>query len=265
MLCQNCHSTVDDDLIFCTNCGVRLIQPSNTSANQTQRATEVFDQQTEQTTAIFQNQVEKKSNLKWILLIAAIIIVPIVLGIGIFAYISLNSTKTVANKSTPKTTPTAKPKQTNQNKSANTIVNNSNSEANSNVDVNVNSNYNSSEEIEDKPTETESVILDDTVSVDADKYVAFPFKVKEDGEMINGKVEILEGENYEGYVFIKEVFDEYKVNPSFKMFSFEEKKGKIAIVEQYLIKGDYVLVFKNSDGKGVQVKAEFTQTPYKFE
>jgi flagellar basal body-associated protein FliL len=265
MLCQNCHSSVDDDLIFCTSCGVRLVQPSNTSANQTQRPTEVFNQQTEQTTAIFQNQVEKKSKLKWILLIAVISIVPIVLGIGIFAYISLNSTKTVANKSTTKPTPTAKPKPKNENKSDNTIVNNSNSEVDVNANVDNNSKSNSNDEEEKEPDLTAKKIIDETFSVDADAHIVFPFTVSENGVYVIGEAKILDGESYDGYVFIKEIYDEYKVNPTFKMFSFESKKGESANIKQYLIKGDYVLVFSNKDGKGVQVKAEFTQTPYKFE
>jgi flagellar basal body-associated protein FliL len=256
MICQNCHSNVDNDLIFCTSCGVRLIEPSKTLQNQTQQPTEVFTTQTEQQTVVS----PKKSNAKWIALIVGMSIFTVVLGFGIFAYFRLNSNKTVTNKSTPKPTQTAKPKPTNQNQNTNIVANNTNSNTNSNANISVNSNANSSVEKDDD--KTEKTILDDTVSVDANGRMAFPFKVAQDMTEIDGKVEILEGESYEGYVFIQEIYDENGVNPTFKMFSFgSEDDGKVANIEQVLVKGNYVIVFSNSDGKGVRVRAKFTQKP----
>lgn len=263
MICQNCHSNVDDDLIFCTNCGVRLIQPTNTSPNQTQQPTEVFNTQTEQPTVVLPNQKEKKSNAKWIALIIGISIFTLILGFGLFTYFRPNSNQNTANKSTPKPTQSSKPKPTNQNKNANVAVNNANSNVNVNANISTNSNTNSSEEKDDK---TEKIILDDQVSVDANGRTAFPFKVTQDTAKITGKVEILEGENYEGYVFIQEIYDENGVNPTFKMFSFgSEDDGKIANIEQVLVEGNYVIVFSNSDGKGVRLRAKFTQKPHQVE
>ena len=63
MICQNCNAQVDDDLIFCTNCGERQVVP------------------TEQTVLMNESVVTKvanakppksSSNLKWLALIVAL-------------------------------------------------------------------------------------------------------------------------------------------------------------------------------------------------
>ncbi len=246
MICQKCHTNVDNDLIFCTNCGVRL---GETFANQ--------QNQTNEATVVLPNQTKKKSNLKLILLIIGIITVPFILGLGFLVYFNLSANKTVTQKPTPKPLPTKTIKPKNQNKAVDIGVNTANSEVNTNT-----TNENSETNAEDKNLpKSESVIVDDNVNVDENSHVAFPFKVTEDSVKIIGTVKILDGEQYQGYVFLQDLYDEHSVDPLYKMFSFGSDEEKTDNIEQYLIKGDYVLVFANTDGKGVSVKAEFTQTP----
>jgi hypothetical protein len=135
------------------------------------------------------------------------------------------------------------------------VTNNTNSANNWNLNSNSQSNIpNENANVALPPGETK--ILDEQINVDADAHIAFPFRVKEETVKIVGDVEILYGEQLEGYVFLQEVYDENGVNADAKMFSFDTNK-----VEQYLVKGNYVLVFANNDGNGVSVKAKFTQIP----
>jgi predicted amidophosphoribosyltransferase len=57
MICQNCQATVDNDLIFCTECGSRLTQNWNNAQSE---ATVVLNNPPHQT-----QRVKKSSPLKW--------------------------------------------------------------------------------------------------------------------------------------------------------------------------------------------------------
>ena len=85
MICQNCHARVDDDLIFCTNCGERLVVP-------TAQTVSLND------SIVTQNAVVKppksSSNLKWLALIVALVAVPAsIFGI----YLLMNSSEKFAD------------------------------------------------------------------------------------------------------------------------------------------------------------------------
>lgn len=249
MICQNCKKEVDNDLVFCTECGSRLHQT-------------VSDAQTvimpESVVTKATQPIEKpKSTLKLVAITAGIVLV---IGIPIslvIAYFALNNSKPQANKTPVNSSTPANRKTSNQNKSANSLANNSNSANNWNLNANSQTaNENTNSNVSLKASETK--ILDERVNIDADSHIAFPFKVEGDIKIV-GEVEILEGEQYEGFVFLQEVYDEHSVDSTYKMFSFDVNQGKIAQIEQFLPKGNYVLVFANNDGNGASIKAKFKQ------
>lgn len=247
MICRNCRKEVDDDLVFCTECGARLFE-TTTQENPTIVMNESIVTQQK---SIGQ---PKKSNLGWIALIIAFIALPVSLGI-IYLIINNPSSQLADNKPTNSSTP-ANRKTTNQNKPANVFVNNvnaentaNNSSANSNQNTNSNSNSDKSQE----------QIIDERLILYVASDAAFPFTVTADNAKIIGNVEILQGDSYEGYVFSQEMYDEHHTDPKYKVFSFgETKKDEI---EQYLPKGNYVVAFVNKSSKDVMIQAKFSQIP----
>src|SRR5688572_5554829 len=103
MICQNCHTEVDDDLIFCTNCGARLFQPAG-------EAPTVLITKPAATGNENAKRPKSSSNLKWIALILALIAIPA----SIFGLLLLQSrnrqiAQNTARPNTPTATPTRKP------------------------------------------------------------------------------------------------------------------------------------------------------------
>lgn len=242
MICQSCQAEVDNDLVFCTECGSRLHQ---TISN----AQTVVMPESVVTKVSESIPPKKSSSLKWVMLAIGIVVVIAVPASLLIAYFALsNSNKSVANKS-PNNSSSANKKPGNQNKPANVISNDQNS-----ANDWSNKSQNNESNVSLKPKETK--IIDEQISIDADGNIAFPFKVREGMVKMVGETEILNGDQFEGYVFLQEVYDENGVDPDKKVFSFDSDKA-----EQYLTKGNYVLVFVNSDGKGVSLKTKFTMTP----
>lgn len=240
MICQNCQSNVADDLVFCTECGSRLHETISTEK------TVIMPP------SVVTKVTEAKSNsrLKIATIIAGILALLTVVGVGALLLFNPFSPKPISQNSTPKPsrTPTLKP--ANQNKAANIPVNNSNTNNNSS---NKNANDSNNENTEKEPPKLEKSILNERINIYADSSVAFPFTVDEDAK-IAGKTEIVNGEQFEGYVFLQEVYDENGVKPEMKVFSFESGE-----VEQFLPKGNYVLVFANNNETEVSLKSKFTQ------
>ena len=243
MICQNCQSEVADDLVFCTECGSRL--------HETVSSVETVVMPKPPVTQT--DELKPNKTLKIATIIVGIIALLTILGLAAIMVFNPFSQKPVAQNTTPKPSKTSTPKPANQNKNANVIANNSN--ANDNL-ANVNSNTSTNENTAKEPPKLAEVILDDRLNIYADSSVAYSFTVDDDLAKIVGSAEITRGEQFEGYVFLQQVYDENQVNPDKKIFSFETGQ-----VEQYLPKGDYVLVLANSDGKGVSVNAKFTMTP----
>ena len=240
MICNNCQKEVDNDLVFCTECGARLHETISGSQTVIQPESVV--------TKVSQSTPKPKSNLKWIALIVALITLPASLGIIFLIYKNL-SNQQVSNKPANNSANTANRKTPSQNKTANTPVNISNADwTNTNSKV-------TNENTEKESPKPPKVIIDERINIYADSSIAFPFTVDEQVKII-GKTEIVHGEKFAGYVFLQEVYDEHQVNPNYKVFSFEGDQ-----VEQFLPKGNYVLVFADSDGKGVSLKTKFTITP----
>lgn len=239
MICGNCRTDVDNDLIFCTNCGVRINETWSKLTSSNSIETKVFTQQ----------QLPKgASNIKWIALIIALIALPTSLFFG-YIFLKKDSPQTAqnSNKSTNiNPAPTRKPanKSTNAATPTNQNINSANTETNS-----ANSNLNN---LEDSKT---NEIKIDRLEIAPQSHTACPFEIDSDTAKIIGKIKISDGENLLGYVYTQEAYDEHFPDPIHKMFSFEGDKN-IAI-EQTLLKGKYVFVFINETEKNVVIEGNF--------
>jgi uncharacterized membrane protein YvbJ len=226
MICQTCQATVDNDLIFCTECGSRLTQ---NWGNAQSEATVVLNNPPTQT-----QPVKKSSPLKWILAIVGLLGIAGVFGIGLLIFLN------------PFSKP-AKPSKHDE------------------INVNRSADHDSSDsESNKKSDDEETTVIDERVNVDKNSHIAFPFKVTDDYVEFAGEIENLGSEKFEGYVFMKDLYDEKTVDPLYKMFSLNTSSGKISKTEQFLFKGDYVLVFKDTSGKGGSLKATFSVKPQKL-
>lgn len=233
MICQNCQTEVDDDLIFCTNCGARL-----------------FEQQTEEPTILLKEPVypipaktkpaKSSSNLKWVALIIALIAIPAsIFGVYLLTISQRNSpvSQNINKPKTPTATPTRKAN-TNQNSNANV----------SNANVNAaNSNANS------KKPANKTEIMNERLEIAPKSHQTVPFAVKTETARITGKITVLEGEKIEGFVYLKKSYDEHFPDENFKMFSFSSALE----VRQTLVEEKYVLVFVNDTEKPVVIQGNF--------
>ena len=235
MICRNCQTEVDDDLIFCTNCGERLFEPKD-----------------EVPTVLISEPIYKKpetlkppksaSNLKWVALIIALIAIPAsIFGILLLQSQNRQSAQNNAQAKTPTATPTRKPNNSNQN--SNTNLSNTNR-------ANVNANANTSE----NPDKQE--IMNERIEIAPQKNYARPFKVENETARITGKVTILEGSKIDGFVYLKKNYEEHFPDATFKVFSFGT--SKTTEVRQTLVEEEYVLVFVNDTDKPVVIHGNFS-------
>ena len=239
MICQNCRAEVDDDLIFCTNCGARLFQPADETPT-------VLMNDPRATTPESVKPPPKSSNLKWAALIVALIAIPASI-FGIFLLQSRNRQVTVntSKTGTPTATPTRKPSNTNVNANvnANAKVNKANSNAKSNANT-------ASERID---------VMNERIEIAAKEHYAVPFEIESSRARFRGRVTVLEGEKVEVFVYIKSEYDTYFPDPTHKVFSFDT--GKSEDTEQVLVKEEYVLVFVNKSDKPLTIQGNFDFQP----
>ncbi|MEO6589763.1 MAG: zinc ribbon domain-containing protein [Pyrinomonadaceae bacterium] len=241
MICQNCQAQVDDDLIFCTNCGVRLA----VSTGQTVLMN---------APVVTKNAVakpHKSSNLKWLALIVALIAVPAsIFGVYLLINSSKNSqvSQNINKPNSPVQTPTRKTK-TNQNSNADS--------SNANSIITNSENINHSENLSTPKNRTE--VMNERIEIAPNTLYARQFKIVGDTSTFRGKIELLQGETYKGFVYLQSQYDEHFPDELYKMFIFgEEKKSDI---KSSLIPQDYVLIFVNETEKPVIIQAEFWIEP----
>lgn len=249
MICNNCQNVVDDDLVFCTECGARLHETLS------QTPTVLINEP-----VVTQKEIapHPKSNLKWFVLLAALIALPISI-FGLYLLLNLRKPPVPANvnkQTTPSVSPTRKANtnQTNQNVNSNSNSNSggTNSTPNSNL-ANTNTNV-------DEPQSTSVVMWKERIEIEPNSHYAVPFELEQDGTII-GKVEAVQGSPIEGYVYFQQQFDEHFPDSDFKMFSFGgEKKAE---TKQHLLKENYVLVFVNKSESSVMIEGEF-KIVYKY-
>ena len=245
MICQNCAAAVDNDLIFCTSCGVRL------SAKESQMPTVVMDKSVITETSLPAHLRKTNSNLKWIVLISTLIVLPASL---LIAYVLLNNSQKVSPvKSKPTNSKPVISVNRKSNNSSNQLTNISANNSNSivtnaeptNQNANVAANSNSEGE--------QTVVINERIEIALGEHIAHPFKLDSDAK-ITGEARVLQGEPIEGYVYFQTMFDEHFPDPTYKVFNFEGKNPK---VEQTLIKGNYVLVFINKNKSSTIIQAKF--------
>lgn len=240
MICQNCGARADDDLIFCTNCGVRLIVP-------TAQTVSLNDSVVTQTANA--KPPKSSSNLKWLALIVALIAIPAsIFGV----YLLTNSRKNSQvsqniNKPTLPVPTSTRRAETNQN--SNTNISNANT---SNENTN-SANTNQSENASTPKAKTE--VMNERIEIAPKSSYAKSFTIEGDTKTFLGKVELLQGETYKGYVYLQSQYDEHFPDELYKMFIFgEEKKSEI---KSRLIPQDYVLIFVNETDKPIVIQGNF--------
>ena len=236
MICQNCQTNVDNDLIFCTNCGER-ISGTNPQAKTTLINDSVVTQNSSQIAP------KSSSNLKWIALIIALIAIPASI-FGIYLLMNPNEKPIVQN--TKKTNlPTQK---TTENQTANLDNFHKNTNSNANISNKNQSNVNANTKIE------EQEIINERIEIDAKSSYSKSFTIDADTAKIVGEVEVLQGTNVKGFVYLQSQYDEHFPDETYKMFSFGDAKK--ATVDATLVKENYVLIFANDSDKSIIIQSK---------
>lgn len=242
MICRNCQANVDDDLIFCTNCGARLYETDQSAAAETM-------------TQIAQPRPKKSSNLKWIALIVALISVPAAL-LGGFLLLRKSDAPVVVQNTKP--TPTRKAN-SNVSNNATNAVNNSAVNANQNFASNDNqANGNANVEDEDESNLPRTEVFNQQIEIAPGEHIAHPFKLATDAKLV-GDLQTVRGQPVQGYLYFQSAYDEHFPDPTFKVSSFD---GENPQFEQVLVAGDYVLVFLNENKTPTTIKGKFSSTPF---
>ncbi|MEP6902423.1 MAG: zinc ribbon domain-containing protein [Actinomycetota bacterium] len=233
MICQKCQAEVDDDLIFCTNCGERLMDSK--SAAQT-----VLINDSVVTKTSIGKPPKPSSNVKWIALIIALIAIPA----SIFGVYLLTNSKQIAQNTNKLPTPTATRKaNTNQNSNVNVSNANANRE---NANINTNS---------AKPKD-KTEIMNERVEIAPKEHYAVPFEIGKENTKLLGEAKLLEGEKITGFVYLQKSYDEYFPDQTYKMFSFEGKKT--VEINATLVEEEYVLIFVNDTDKSMIIQGNFS-------
>ena len=245
MICPKCRATVDDDLVFCTNCGERLYESADASAPTIAMRDSVVTQ-------VAAPPSKKSSPLKWLALVFALIVLPAGLTIAYFSLKNQPAVTTSANR------PVAANRKTETNatrKNANGALNNtpnaSADNANSASADNANANKENASGAESK------VVFDEQIEIVAGEHIAYPFTIEADAKIV-GKLETLRGDETRGFVFTQASYDEHFPDATFKTFSFD---GKNPEIEQLLVKGEYVLIFVNETKSANVVKGKVRIEP----
>ncbi len=239
MICRKCHAEVDDDLIFCTNCGARLFEPPEAEPT-------VLMQEpvyTHPDAVKPAKPAKTSSRLKWVALIVALFAIPASI-FGIFLLRSQNR-QVAVNAATPTRTP------------ATTPTRRANSNQNSNANANSNSNRANANTANTAPNPSvKEEIWNERIEIAPKDHYAVPFEVNDETARITGKVTVLQGEKIDGYVYLKKTYEENFPDENFKMFGFGT--SKTTDVRQTLVKENYVLVFVNKTEKPVVIEGEFS-------
>ncbi len=235
MICQKCHAEVADDLIFCTNCGERLIH------SQSETQTVLINNPARTQSTVSSPSPKQSSNLKWVALIVALMTIPASI-FGVYLLTKSNNQQVSPNikkPNTPTATPTRKA-DTNQNSNANLS-----NTANTNVNANTNS----------ATPKEKTEVMNERIEIAPDSHYALPFELEKENTKLIGEAKLLEGENLAGFVYLQKNYDEYFPDPTYKMFSFEGRKT--AEINATLVEEKYVLVFVNETDKPMIIQGNF--------
>ena len=240
MICNNCQKIVDDDLVFCTECGARLHETISETPTVLMKESVV--------TKVSEAPPKPKSNVIWFVLLAALIALPLSI-FGIYLLLNLQKQPVVQNVNKPKSPTPAPTKKANTNQTNANVNSNVNSD-NTNLNANqTNSNWNAP-----TPLPAEKIIWKERIEISPDSHYAVPFEIDEECYMV-GIVTAIEGSPIEGYVYTQQLFDEHFPDMTFKGFSFGgEKKAE---TKQRMLVEKYVLVFVNKSESNLIIEGEF--------
>lgn len=225
MICPNCKSAIDNDLVFCVQCGARLT--GNFTNRQIQTPT--------QPTIAFSNPPKRKLPWLWISL-GLLLFVGLLTSSGILYFFlrkNVETEKTAApieGKNSPRNSPIS---DTNQN------INSSVSEKNA-------ANAHSSA--------GEKIIVDETLTVAENDHKAFPYQITNDSTMLRGQAELIKGEKFKMYVLLKEAYDKFIADSTYAVNEFEGKRDKVLKVNEFTAADKYVLIIENKTDKPISVK-----------
>ena len=240
MICQKCHAEVDDDLIFCTNCGERLIHPIG------EVPTVVINNPAPTQSTVNSPIPKPASYLKWIALILALIAIPASI-FGVYLLMrSGNNQQVTQNTNKPKSPSPPATRKANANQNSNANVSNANT-ANSNSNTN---SSNGTEKIE---------VMNERIEIAAKEHYAVPFEIEDETARLKGKVTVLQGEKVEVFVYLKSEYESYFPDPVHKVSGFETRKSEES--NQVLVEQEYVLVFVNNSDKPLIVQGNFGIEP----
>lgn len=223
IICQHCQTSVDDDLIFCTNCGQRLFQPMP-------EAETVVQPRTEPT-----NQIKKSSAARVAAIAVAALFLVSVSGVAIFLYLRSQPSPVASNSKSPTPKPSAK-------KSASTPK------------PVVNATASTPSPSPERETDIETV-MDDRIQIAAGEHYARAFEVTDETMKISGRIKV-SGGKVNGFVFPQDAYDEHFLDPTYKTFSFDSEASPE--FEQTMVSGDYMLVFVNDTENDIAVEGKVT-------
>lgn len=225
MICQQCQTNIDDDLIFCTNCGQRLFQPQSETETIVQARNTV-------------SEAPSKSRPTGLIALGFVGFLIVAAAIGTAAYLYVTSQRAPAAnaaKTPAAKTPAKKPTATNK--------------------PSANSNTASQSPTPESESEPETV-MDERIEIAAGEHYARPFEVSDETAKILGRIRVLEGGEIKGFVFSQKAYDEHFPDETYKEFSFEGKLS--AEIDQTMVRGKYVLVLINDTEDGIAVEGKVT-------
>lgn len=226
MICKNCQASIDDDLIFCVNCGIRLVGGLDTNRGMPAQPTVPF------------SIVQKKRNPLILIAVISLLCVGVVATfLGIIVWL-----KPFSGNETRKSASSAENNDADYPKSA----------GNSNADSNAfNKNQSSNEKA---ATDEEKTIVDETLTINKNEHKAFPYQITDNSTMLRGQAELLEGESFRGYVLLKEAYDTFLADPSYKVIGFSGKRGEIVKINEFTSADKYVLIIENKSSQPINLK-----------
>lgn len=226
MICPNCKAVIDNDLVFCVQCGMRLT--GNFTQPQLQTPT--------QPTVAFSNQPKRKFPWLWVSL-GSLFFVGLIASSGVL-YFLLKKNAEAQKTSVPieaKNTPYNPATVSNINQNT-TLPDREQTAANANS------------------PKDENIIVDETITVEKKDHKAFPFQIKNDSTMLRGQAELIEGEKFKAYVLLEDAYDKFMADSTYAVNEFDGKRGEIVKVNEFTTADKFVLVIENKEDKPIVLK-----------
>lgn len=227
MICKNCQAIVDNDLIFCVNCGSRLIGGAETNRGIPA-----------QPTIAFSVPQKKRNHLILIAVIPLLGIAVLATILGIIAWLPASSkNETRKDNSLPEKSTNADYPKNGEDRGAESDSLNNPPASNAKTAIN-----------------GERIIVDETLTIGKNEHKAFPYQITDNSTMLRGQAELLEGENFRAYVLLKDAYDTFLADPTYEVYGFKGKRGEIIKINEFTSADKYVLVVENKSVQPISLK-----------